>query len=797
MLPRLFAAAPLSARRYLLALILVLTVGHASNAQSSDAQSSAFASVERITGHWDGVFQCDGYTNQFRIELSGQDAQRLSGTMTRRILGPTFKKHSQPYAESLPIVAQYDRQTGSLALGTGQGRAAEIRAQGVVSAAGDRMIGSVNWSLGRACSVWVMGKRFGGEASAIVSQSEPKLYRPKVDPRASCDQKTIDWISQSLAYDQYSIQLRGAAAYGAYALFEARRFEPFFGKSFDRLSKRDLAKLENQIARPCWGAIQSVGGQAQTAATALNVVRQRPGSRMNALLYPYARKIARSWLEQAISFTDPGNAQAVNQMTRAAQLYTQVLWPDGEFNFSVQLAAKRASDGSERMNAALEDLLSERTPGFAELENIATFEQRYVVGSASAMESPTRLTRRSRQEQLAEQQAAQAARREARSEFVVSAEAATLAQQRAANYINAHIVRAASEYAEQQTSIADVRSNLAPLNRRTNSALARYVSPDAARAVKDRFDAQRNRQAAQFAQTELDAYAQRYDPRPDGTSGLSQLNAYYRSLEQRYGALLDVPAFTALKDRAAADRQALLLAEQGSLSAAVRARDTVAGIETLLEQSVLSVDRDTQAYQPIARAVTAKRAELAPFSDYPGGEFLNAVYAGDTRTVDRLDRQYHAAFQRVFDQLGSDDVLTRLMRWTINQIRLVEPMTATYLLNYQRGYQRCLRADAAKFVVTRTVPTTVTRNLLGIEIARSEGYTTRDEFLINKEFEIIFRHVGTMQPTNFLASMVDQGVGNGGITAVTQGVRRIMDEHACDSVVVERFEDQIKTMFFR
>ncbi|EAQ98720.1 secreted protein [Congregibacter litoralis] len=778
----------------ILGLGIMLLVG---SALPAVAQTPAFPPAANIAGDWDGIFQCDGYTNQFSIELQSSDQRRLSGSMQRSILGPTFRKHQQPYEKSLQVIGQYDSRTGTIALGTGQGRAQEIQMQGIVSPTGERMTGTVKWSLGRGCSSVVMGKRFSREVSSILERAKPTLYRPKVDPRANCDNRIVEWISQPLGYDQYSYQLRGAAGYASLALFEDSRFEPFFGKPYSKMSKRDLTKLENQIARPCWGALQAIGGDAKTATGVLSVVRQLPGSNVNVALYPYARAIARAWQDHSIASADPANSQQVGQFTNAARLFTQVLWPEGDFSFSEQLANKKSNTGTQRMNAALKELLSEPSPTFDALERIAAFELRIVVGSASAMESPNRVTRRSRSEQAAASQALQAARAEARAEYVVTAEAASAAGASIRSYLNRHAADAATAYASEQVTVQQARDNLASIGRRSDSRLRAYLEPGVMRQVDAIFSSQRNQLANQFAVTEKSMYALLRATTPKDLAGLKSLNAFDQVLRKKYGELFMLNAFSALRAAAATDRQRILSSQQQILIGQIRQSDTVSAMQDIVDTTVLAVDRQSGAFEPIQRALTARRQELAPFTGYPGADFLNAVYAGDVRTIDAIDTEYRNQFKRSLSELGGAGVFDNFYRYAIDQIRLIDPVMAVYLLNYQKNYKRCLRIDAAAFTVTRTVPTTVTTNLLGVEIARSEGYTINDDFLVNKDFESAFRRVGKMQPTNFLAKLVDQYMSNGGITAVTDGTRRMMREQACDGEVVERMEERMRAALFR
>lgn len=760
------------------------------------AQSSVFPSADALDGEWHGVFQCDGYTNQFSVRLQSNGAQ-LAGPMQRSILGPTFKKHQQPYAKSLQIIGQYDSQTGTIALATGQGRGQEIVIRGVVGEDGDRLAGTVQWSLGRGCSGVVMGKRFERTVASIVSAAKPVLYRPKVDGRVSCDANVVEWMSQPLNYDQYSYQLREAAAFGSLALFADDRFKPFFGKSFSKMSKRDLAKLENQIARSCWGNVQAIGGDAKTATHALNVVRQLPGTRLNVALYAHARDIARSWQAHAIASADPANQQQVSRLTNAARLFTQTLWPEGGFNFSAQLAEKKSAAGTQSMQAALDALLADPTPSFETLEQVAAFDQGMVVGSVAAMESPNRVTRRSRQEQAAAQQAAQAANAEARASFVVTAEAATAALERIRTYTNAHIVDAAAAFAAQQTTPAQVRTQLVPLRQRSASQLGNYVAPAQARQVSAIFSAQRQQQAAQFAAAEQQQFVALNVSADATLAGLGALNAAYRRWQQTYGELLKLDAFAPLLRDAATNRMRILDSVRLSLVAQVAQADTVTALERMLDEHVLPIDRNSRAFAPIAQAAATRRQSLAPFTGYPGDTYLNAIYAGDLRTIDTIDVAYRNRFKQALSEFGGAGVFDNFYRYAIDQITFIEPIMAVYLLNYQKNFKRCLRADAARFTVTRTVPTTVTTNLLGIEIARSEGYTLKDDFWVNAEFVGAFRQVGKMQPTNLVASLVDQYVGSGGIGAVTSGTRKMLREQDCNGPVMQRMEERMRAVLFR
>lgn len=761
------------------------------------AQAAPFPASTQIAGEWDGIFQCDGYTTQFTIDIQNTTSNAVTGSLERSIIGPTFKSLRQPYEKKLGINGQYDAQIGAMVFGTGGGRQQELLIKGIVSPDGQRMTGSAQWARGGNCGPVIMGKKFAGEIKNILSRAKPKSYRPKVDPRAACEANVENWISQPLAYEQYSYQMRNAGAYASLALFDDKRFKPFFGKSFAKMSTRDIVKLENQVARSCWAQLASIGDNAKTASGVLRVLRQQSGSTVDVQIFPYASDTARVWQAHAVASVNPNNAQELKQLTSIAGLFTQVLWPEGAFDFTAQVADRKSAVGSEQMSRELAALLSNTEPSFEDIETAVLFERRFVVGYSGAMESPTRVTSLSRQELDARRQAQRAAVAEQQAEFVVSAQAAEAARQEIREYANSNAVLAAERYAARQLSPEQVQANLLAVSQRSNKKLGAYLSSANADRVNRIFAAQRDRQAAQFAEKEMHAYPARKAQAGDGLGGLAALNHYFLQLQNRYGALLSLRAFEQLRITAARDRQALLQQAQPQLLAQLQRSNTVAAMQNLLASSVLPEDQNSTAFAPVQQALAVREKQLAPFTDYPGATYLNALYAGDLQTIDTIDKQYRERFKQSMREMGGGGVFSGIYELAIDQIRLVEPAMAVYLLNYQKMYGHCLRTDAASFTVTTTVPTVTTTNLLGVEIARSEGYTINSSFKVNKEFETTFRKVGTMKPNDFLASMVDRYLGNGGITAVNQGIRRIMNNYDCNSTVVERMEDRMRAVFHR
>ncbi|GGD75267.1 hypothetical protein [Lacimicrobium alkaliphilum] len=189
-----------------------------------------------------------------------------------------------------------------------------------------------------------------------------------------------------------------------------------------------------------------------------------------------------------------------------------------------------------------------------------------------------------------------------------------------------------------------------------------------------------------------------------------------------------------------------------------------------------------------------------PFDGIPGATFLNAVYQGDRSVVQRINRSYTgkqaAGLKAFFGSYGNK--MTDAMADLYKQVRIEDSVAAKYLFEYEKHYRRCLSESPAVFYVTGYQPDMVVTNLLGAEIARHYGGTTKTKYQVNSEFSDVFRQVGKMQPegvaaniTGFLASQSGEDLRKLSLN----GVAQMFSKFSCDSPEVKTFEKNLIALF--
>ena len=189
-----------------------------------------------------------------------------------------------------------------------------------------------------------------------------------------------------------------------------------------------------------------------------------------------------------------------------------------------------------------------------------------------------------------------------------------------------------------------------------------------------------------------------------------------------------------------------------------------------------------------------------PFDGLPGADFLNAVYQGDKALVQRFNRTFNnaqaAGLKTFFGSYGNQ--MTDAMADFLKMARIEDAVAAKYLFEYEKHYRRCLSETPATFYVTGYQPDMVVTNLLGAEIARHYGGTTKTKYQVNHEFSGVFQKVGKMQPeglfasaTGFLASQGSEDLRKSSLN----GIAQIFSQFACDSPEIKVFEKNLIALF--
>ena len=210
-----------------------------------------------------------------------------------------------------------------------------------------------------------------------------------------------------------------------------------------------------------------------------------------------------------------------------------------------------------------------------------------------------------------------------------------------------------------------------------------------------------------------------------------------------------------------------------------------------------AAEAEAEASGNLARPALVPPPEVSgPFDGLKGASFFNAMYKGDFDTV----RQYTTYYQerkirqRQEAMGGQPHIMDGILDSAFRSVSLASNMMAVYLFNYDSQYQSCLGDDAATFTVVRVYPEVVTTNLIGVEIARSYGFTTRKTYRVKKVFENAFRRVGRMQPSGVMGKLSDWLLNAGGTdlrNEVVAGTRMLMARFTCDSPEIQRLEQNL------
>ncbi len=183
-----------------------------------------------------------------------------------------------------------------------------------------------------------------------------------------------------------------------------------------------------------------------------------------------------------------------------------------------------------------------------------------------------------------------------------------------------------------------------------------------------------------------------------------------------------------------------------------------------------------------------------PFRDLRGGDFLNALYHGDFEAVATFDRYYGERKVQQRRALIGDTWADGILDTAFRSYRLVDTVLAIYLFYFDRQYSECLRDDAVQFEVVTVVPDTVVENLLGVEVTRHYGWTSREYFWINKEFTDAFRRIGTTKPEGEKAALSDFFLNQGGTDLrqeILAGSKAMMKRFDCNSEAVKQLEQSL------
>ena len=284
-------------------------------------------------------------------------------------------------------------------------------------------------------------------------------------------------------------------------------------------------------------------------------------------------------------------------------------------------------------------------------------------------------------------------------------------------------------------------------------------------------------------------------------SNLSKLVSSRRELVRKYGRLLeygDLPDLMEEYDELRFDwqqEQEDLLAQQ-----LVTARTT--SMLTAIDERYFAardlVDRSENHLERLGKVYDDQLSGTRPFVDTGADAYLNALYNREFATLARMDAELLAGVTPMFRFLAQQinavgELLGDAGRPFTSAARELENPSAVtavalrYLLDYDDQYGSCLGDDAATVTFTERVDS-VTRTSSGIELSRIRGVPVSTTYRIKREHLGLFEDVFSRPESPGADGLFEALFDLDGVNRLNDAVGEIMDEHRCDSEVVQGFE---------
>ncbi|MCP5286073.1 MAG: hypothetical protein H6933_14380 [Burkholderiaceae bacterium] len=312
-------------------------------------------------------------------------------------------------------------------------------------------------------------------------------------------------------------------------------------------------------------------------------------------------------------------------------------------------------------------------------------------------------------------------------------------------------------------------------------------------------------------------FARQVDALPPGVDALAAGTALEHRLRAEAAAMTALPQVQALAAERAARRARDLTAATPALVAQAAQAPHYSALQALRTRHLLPGEEGTPAAQTLSRAIDARQAQVAPLSGLPAADYLNALYGDDVAQLQALDQAFRepykamllpmlqqtAPLMNLFAQVGGVRMdYAAMATRAMDNISLIAPMFAVYLIEFEGRLGPCLDKDAVRFTIT-TTSETVYRDGWGNYKYSVPDPDRVEHFRVNRRFESVFREVGLSNPQSLLGQLLDSGFRNGnrvGIGELVQGTRALMqrfDREGCNSPLMRRMEAAMLAQFAR
>ena len=365
-----------------------------------------------------------------------------------------------------------------------------------------------------------------------------------------------------------------------------------------------------------------------------------------------------------------------------------------------------------------------------------------------------------------------------------------------------YLADAAATYAEQSETPRAAVYMAAWIEQQEANGVCPAASASVCKKAVDAFQRKVGALAVTYAKQEAEAFnALAKDTR--GTDGLASLVAFERDLRLKYAGLLSLAPFEKSAPKRAQKRQALQKKHARDIRREVEASTTAPQIRALEARYFINDEIDAGAVKQVKAALGKALAGTTPFAGIAGADYFNALYNQDFAALRALDREYMEGIRPLMTfsaqqaiKMGPliDALSGRRQGTTAGEIAYgVQNMSAlyaalgAYLVNYDRRYEQCLKPGATTIEISQRTDI-VTRDGLGYEIRRVEGWTNRDYYRVNPEFSGHFNTLFNAATGTAQAQLLDLFLNDAKVTSLRQGADRLMANHDCASPEVKQLE---------
>ena len=327
----------------------------------------------------------------------------------------------------------------------------------------------------------------------------------------------------------------------------------------------------------------------------------------------------------------------------------------------------------------------------------------------------------------------------------------------------------------------------------------------------------REQVASSCLATRREQFSQALSQQSTAMATLSAAIVFEQRMRRVPAALLDRPQFQQFaKDRTRRRRRELT-------NAASQIQQKIANCANKTELEAVRLtylypeDERTSEGVSFLNAIAARLKVVAPFTGYPSEDYFNALYGADFAALRKMDKAFTEPYRNLMNKLGGYNMLSAVgaftelltgsaiksenfvasMQLSIDNLSLIVPMFAVYLIDYQVVYHECIEQDAATFEKT-TVMQTVYQDSSGFEYSRTTDAIYRDYYKVNRRFAHVFEAVGLTEPDSVLGNLIGMMFARNGrinVHDITSGTRKMMRRFQCRSPEITRMEKNMLSYF--